>query len=115
MKCRCQVPDHMTCILFCVFSCSYNGLKQVSTLKRRKCRKNDKLNNILLIILVITKGCGVRGQLSKVKTLLLHHYALHKFHMKDSQTRVIRLRVIESLKACDQIAFFEFHSFLVEV
>ena len=43
MKCRCQVPDHVTCILFRVFSCSYNGLKEVSTLKRRKCRKNDTL------------------------------------------------------------------------
>lgn len=31
------------------------------------------------------------------------------------ETRVIRLRMIESPTACDQIAFFTFQSFLVEV
>ena len=31
------------------------------------------------------------------------------------KTRVIRLQVIERLKACDQIVFCAFHSFLVEV
>ena len=48
-------------------------------------------------------------------TLLLHRYALRKFHVTDSQTHVIILRVIESPKARDQIVFCAFHSFLVEV
>ena len=48
-------------------------------------------------------------------TLLLHRCALCKFHVTDSQTHVIRLRVIEGPKTRDQIAFCAFHSFLVEV
>ena len=35
--------------------------------------------------------------------------------MRDSQTRVIRLRVIEGSNVRDQIALCAFHSFLVEV
>ena len=31
------------------------------------------------------------------------------------KTRLIRLRGVESQNVCDQIAFFAFHSFLVEV
>ena len=45
-------------------------------------------------------------------TLLLHRRALRKFHVTDSQTHVIKLRVIEAPKARDQIAFCAFHSFL---
>ena len=45
----------------------------------------------------------------------LRRCALRKFHVTDSQTCVIRLRVIEGPKAHDQILFFAFHSFLVEV
>ena len=85
MKCRCQVPDHVTCILFCVFSCSYNGLKQVSTLKRRKCRNNDKLNNILLIILLITKGCGVWATTIEGQNAFALSLCFGKFHMTDNQ------------------------------
>ena len=48
-------------------------------------------------------------------TLLLHCCALRKFHVTDSQTHVIKLRVIEGPKVHDQIAFCAFHSFLVEV
>ena len=55
------------------------------------------------------------NKLLKVKTLLLHCCALQKFHITDAKTRVIRLRVIESPNALDQIAFCAFHSFLVEV
>ena len=44
-------------------------------------------------------------------TLLLHRCALRNFHVTDSQTHVIRLRVIEGPKTRDQIAFCAFHSF----
>ena len=40
--------------------------------------------------------------------------ALRQFHVI-VKTRVIRLRVMESPNARDQIAFCAFHSFLVEV
>ena len=48
-------------------------------------------------------------------TLLLHRCALRKFHVTDSQTHVIRLRVIEGPKTRDQIVFCAFQSFLVGV
>ena len=35
--------------------------------------------------------------------------------IKEGSRRVIRLLVIELLNLCDQIAFYAFHSFLVEV
>ena len=59
-------------------------------------------------------------QQSKVKTFLLQRCALRKFHVIDGQNMrfTIRLRVIESPNASDQIAFcafHSFHSFLVEV
>ena len=45
-----------------------------------------------------------------------NHCALRtKFHVSDSQTCVIMLRVMEGPNACDHIAFCAFHSFLVEV
>ena len=48
------------------------------------------------------------------KALLYDHCALHKFHMTDSQTRAVRLRVIEGPHVRDQIVFSAFHSFLVK-
>ena len=62
--------------------------------------------------LAITKGYGVQAGFF---TLLLHRCALRNFHVTDSQTHVIRLRVIEGPKTRDQIAFCAFHSFSVEV
>jgi len=57
--------------------------------------------------------CG--RQRSKVKTLLLHHYASVLCLSSRVKTRVIRLQVIEGPNVRDQIAFCAFHSFLVEV
>ena len=46
---------------------------------------------------------------------MIHCCALRKFHVTDSQTSMIRLRVTEGPNARDQIVFAAFHSFLVEV
>ena len=46
---------------------------------------------------------------------LLLRCALHKFHVRDDQTCVIRVQVIKGPKAHDQTALCAFHSFLVEV
>ena len=46
---------------------------------------------------------------------MIHCCALRKFHVTDSQTSMIRLRVTEGPNARDQIVFGAFHSFLVEV
>ena len=46
---------------------------------------------------------------------MIHCCALRKFHVTDSQTRMIRLRVTEGPNARHQIVFCAFHSFLVEV
>ena len=55
------------------------------------------------IILVITKGYGVRATTINVKTLLLHCVS---FTWQIVKTRVITLQVIEGLNSRDQIAFF---------
>ena len=48
---------------------------------------------------------------------MIHYRALRKFHVTDSQTSMIRLRVTEGSNARDQIVFYfcAFHTFLVEV
>ena len=54
----------------------------------------------------------------KVKTLLLKHCFLHKFHViiiDGQNTCDFKLKVIEGPNAHDQITCDTFHSFLVEV
>ena len=48
--------------------------------------------------------------------LLLKRCSLPKFHATDGQNMsMIRLRVIEGPNTSDQVAFYAFHTFLVEV
>ena len=57
--------------------------------------------------------CG--RQRSKVKTLLLQCFALRKVHVIDGQNTRDQITSDQGPNANDQIAFFAFHSFLVEV
>ena len=61
--------------------------------------------------LVITKIRECRWDRSKVKTLLLQICPLCKFHMIEGQKMRIRLREMEGLTVCNQIAMYPFHLF----
>ena len=57
--------------------------------------------------------CG--RQRSKVKTLLLHHCALRKFHVRVSQNMRDQITSDSQSIVRDQTAFSAFHSSLMEV
>ena len=72
---------------------------------------------LMITVLVITKRYGVRATTIKVQNAfaLTFDVLCVSFTLQMIKTRVIKLQGIEGPNACDQIAFYAFHSFLVEV
>ena len=72
---------------------------------------------LIITVLVITKRYGVRATTIKVQNAfaLTFDVLCASFTLQMVKTRVIKLRGKEGPNARDQIAFYAFHSFLVEV
>ena len=86
-----------------------------SSLSRSASKEVKK--KIIIIILVVTKGYRVWATTMEGQNIFAPTLCFRKFHVIDGQNMrfTIRLWVIESPNASDQIAFCAFHSFLVEV
>ena len=72
---------------------------------------------LIITVLVITKRYGVRATTIEVQNtfVLTFDVLCVSFTLQMVKTRVIKLQGIEGPNARDQIAFYAFHSFLVEV
>ena len=72
---------------------------------------------LIIAVLVITKRYGVRATTIEVQNAfaLTFDVLCVSFTLQMVKTRVIKLRGTEGPNVGDQIAFYAFHSFLVEV
>ena len=79
---------------------------------------NDDTEKKKRLILVITKGYGVRASTIKGQNAFAPRCALRKFHVTDGQNtrdKITSDRRSRRAYARDRIVFCAFHSFLVEV